>query len=94
MHCNALKVMRSNEKLEHILNTGMFHDRKQQSFQVQYFMIGNRILHIFMDLFLSGPVLQSEIFCLKAVIAACLYGVSNSGPAHTYKQRQEATITL
>ena len=39
--------MKSNEKLEHILNTGMFCDRKQQVFHyVQYFMIGNKILHM------------------------------------------------
>ena len=28
-HCNTVKVMKGNEKLEDILNTGMFHDRKQ-----------------------------------------------------------------
>ena len=48
---------------------------------------------LFIWSFLSGPALESEIFCLKAVIVACSYGVSNSRPAHTYKQREQATIT-
>ena len=91
-----------NEKLEHILNTVMFRDRKQQSFQVfhyiQYFMIGNKILHI--SCFHSC---QDQLFKVKysvsrllflLVIVACLLGISNSGPAHTYKQRQQAAITL
>ena len=37
--------------------------------------------------------LPSEIFCVKAVIVVCLYAVSNSGPVHTYEQREQATIT-
>ena len=38
--------------------------------------------------------LPSEIFCIKAVIVACLYAVSNLGSVHTYKQREQATINV
>ena len=34
-----------------------------------------------------------KIFCIKAAIVDCLYVVSNSGPVHTYEQREQATIT-
>ena len=45
--------------------------------------MGNKILHIS----------QNGIFCLKAVIIASSYGVSNSGPADIYMQREQATMT-
>ena len=61
-------------------------------------MIGNKILHIFVEPFIvlafSGPALESEIFCLNTVIVACLYGVFNSGPTHTYQQGEQTTITF
>ena len=34
-----------------------------------------------------------NIFCIKAVIVACSCAASNSGPVHTYKQKEQAAIT-
>ena len=52
-------------------------------------------LSLFKTFLFSRPCsLPSEIFCIKAVIVACLYAVSNSGPIHTYEQREQATITV
>ena len=44
-----------------------------------------------LSLFLSSRPfsLASEIFCMKSVIVACSYAVSNSGPVHTYEQREK-----
>ena len=39
---------------------------------------------------LSISVLPSRIFCIKTVIVACSYGVSNSESVHSHKQRQQA----
>ena len=35
--------------------------------------------------------LRSEIFCIKAGIAACSNAVSNLGPVHTYEQSEKVT---
>ena len=37
--------------------------------------------------------LPSRIFCIKAVIVACLHAVSNSWSVQLYKQREQATKT-
>ena len=47
-----------------------------------------------MDSFLSEPALQSEIFCLKAVIVDCSYGVSNSGRDNKQQQQPSDRIFL
>ena len=52
---------------------------------------GNKIFAHFprtdyMKLSLSLP---SEIFCIKPVLVACLYAVSNSGLLHTHEESQK-----
>ena len=41
----------------------------------------------------SRHCFPSRIFCMKAVIVACSYAVSNSESVHSYKQREQATKT-
>ena len=60
-HRNALEVMKGNEKLEHILNTGMFRDRKQH---LSHFL---GFIHSFIHIL----CLPSEIFSITAVFVAC-----------------------
>ena len=52
-----MKVIKGSEKLEHILNTGMFRDRKQHLSHFHGF------IHIL--------YLPSEIFCITAGFVVC-----------------------
>ena len=52
-------------------------------------LIGNEIFaHFRRTDHRYGLSLPSEIFCIKAVLVACSYAVSNSGPVHTYEEKE------